>query len=405
MVVPTLSVIEVAPPLVLFKTMKWTAIALVYVLLIPAFLSTLVLCCAPLRILMLYCIKPTRRTPKQLRGLDNCRRCMNSVFLFVGRWLCVQTFPALFKMHKTRSDHGGQTRKFMVFLDRRVESSVPFIAAFCSIVCCIFFTSAAVFFRYFPMEVSTECLETDNHGRTLFCYLSNSSLISLRLPVDCANFSVTELRELKFQCYAIAIPDGLGIAVAAALGLAKVGIVGVTIFVKVMEGFFTMTKNPQKLSHCCCCCCRLRYANKICVYSSKVLFVIVSGISLICAIIVIYISISEGKDSLQFLHYYAYASLPVLLCVPLIYIVQFLGAHCSRGEYISIATDQRPLDPRDWDVESETSIKTRRHYIANSMQGEGGNSSEVLDEKEETLLIEVRDNIEFTEQGKQLVNT
>ena len=307
----------------------------------------------------------------------------------------MQTFPALFKMHKTRSDHGGQTRKFMVFLDRRVETSVPFIAAFCSIVCCIFFTSAAVFFRYFPVEASTECLETDNHGRPLFCY-SNSSL-----PVDCASFSMTELREkkLRFQCYAIAIPDGLGIAVAAALGLAKVGIVGVTIFVKVMEGFFTMTKNPQKLSHCCCCCCRLRYANKICVYSSKVLLAIVSFISLICAIIVIHYSITERKDSLQFLHYYAYASLPVLLCVPLMYIVQFLGAHCSIGEYISIATDQRPLDPRDWDVESETSIKTRRHYIANSMQGEGGNSSEVLDEKEETLLIEVRDNIEFTEDG------
>ena len=403
MVVPTLPGIEVAPPLVpvLLETMKWTAIALVYVLLIPAYLSTLVLCCAPLRILMLYCIKPTRRTPKQLRGLDNCRRCMNSVFLFVGRWLCVQTFPALFKMHKTRSDHGGQTRKFMVFLDRRVESSVPFIAAFCSIVCCIFSTSTAAFFRYFPVEVSTECLEKDNHGRTLFCYLSNSSLINSRLPVDCANYSMTELRELQFECYAIALPVGLGIAIAAALALAKVGIVGVTIFVKVTEGFFTMTKNPQKLPHCCCCCCcRLPYANKVYVYTSKVLLLIMSGISsFICAIILVIYFPTDRKNLSQFLHYYAYPSLPVLICVPLIYIVQFLGAHCSRGEYISIAADQRPPDPRDWDVESGTSIKTRRHYIANSMQGESGNSSEGLDEKEETLLIEVRDNIEFTEDG------
>ena len=76
--------------------------------------------------------------------------------------------------------------------------------------------------------------------------------------------------------------------------------------------------------------------------------------------------------------------------------MQFLEAHCSRGEYISFAADQRPLDPRDWDVESGTSIKTRQHYIANSMQGESGNINEVPDEKEETLLIEVRDNIEFT---------
>ena len=151
----------------------------------------------------------------------------------------MQTFPALFKMHKTRSDHGGQTREFMVFLDRNLEGSVQLIAAFCSIVCCIFSTSTAAFFRYFPAEESAECLEKDSHGRTLFCY-SNSSL-----PVDCGNCSVTELRELQFQCYAIALPVGLGIAVAAALGLAKVVIVGVTIFVKVTEGFFMMTKNPQ----------------------------------------------------------------------------------------------------------------------------------------------------------------
>ena len=397
MVVPTLPVIGVAPPFELFLTVKWIAIALVYVLLIPAFVSTMVLSFKPLLIPILYCIKPSSKTPQQ-RGLGSCRRCMNSLFLFVGRRLCVQAFPALFKMHKTRSDHGGQTREFMVFLDRRVETSVPFIAAFCSIVCCILYTSTAAFIRYFPVEASAECLEKDNHGRTLFCY-SNSSRINSSLPVDCANYSMTELRELEFQCYAVAIPDGLGIAVAAAIGLAKVGIVGVTIFVKVMEGFFAMTKNPQKLSHCCCCCCRLRYANKICVYSSKVLLLIVSVISFICAILVICYTRTERKDPLQFLHYYAYPSLPALLCVPLIYIVRFLGAHCSRGEYISFAAEQRPPDPRDWDVESETSIKTRRHYIANSMQGESGNSSKVLDEKEETLLIEVRDNIEFTDVG------
>ena len=31
--------------------------------------------------------------------------------------------------------------------------------------------------------------------------------------------------------------------------------------------------------------------------------------------------------------------------------------HCDRrGEYISIAADQRPPDPHDWDVESGTSV-------------------------------------------------
>ena len=42
------------------------------------------------------------------------------------------------------------------------------------------------------------------------------------------------------------MPTGLGIAVAAALGLAKVAIVSITIFVKVSEGYFKMTKNPLR---------------------------------------------------------------------------------------------------------------------------------------------------------------
>ena len=372
MVVPTLPVIGIAPPFELFQAMNWTAIALGYVLVIAAVVSTLVLL-KPLLIPIMYCIKPSRRTPKH-RGLSSCRRCMNSVFLFAGRWLCVQTFPALFKMHKTRSDHGSQTREFIVFLDRSVEVSVQLIAAFCSIVCCIFFISAAVFFQYFPVEESTECVETDNHGRTLFCY-SNSSL-----PVDCANFSVTELRELRFQCYAIALPAGLGIAIAVALALAKVGIMAVTILVKLMEGFFTMTKNPQKLPQCCCCCCRLPYANKVCVYSSIALFVIASVVLLSCSIIASRkLPEMDRKQSQHFLYYYAYRILSVLICVPLVYIVLNLEVHCSRGEYISIAADQRPPDPRDWDVESGTSIKAG-HNIANSMLRESGNISDVPDE-------------------------
>ena len=237
MVIPTLPTIGVAPPFMLFQTMNWVAITIVSVLFVAAIVSTLVV----VPPLILYCINPSSKT-RQRCGLDNCCRCMNPLFLFLGRPLCVYTFPALFKMHKTR-DYSArpQITKFMLFLDREVESDVSLIAAFCSIVCCIFFISAAVFFQYFPVEESAECLETDNHGRTLYCY-SNSSL-----PVDCDDFSVTELRELKFQCYTIAIPVGLGIAIAAAFGLAEVGIVGVTIFVKVTEGVFNKIK--RHLSH------------------------------------------------------------------------------------------------------------------------------------------------------------
>ena len=171
----------------------------------------------------------------------------------------------------------------------------------------------------------------------------------------------------------------------------------------ITESFFTRTKNPTKLPHCCCCCCRLPYANKVYVYSSSVLLVIVFLISLSCSIIIVRNIFKTDRKNpqhiLRFLHYYAYVFLPILICAPLIYIVQFLEAHCSRGEYISFAADQRPLDPRDWDVESGTSIKTGQHNIATRMQRESGNVNDVLDEKEETLLIEVRENIEYTEVG------
>ena len=360
MVIPTLPTIGSATPFVLFQTMNWVAISLVSVLFVAAFVSTLV-------VLILCFRKFCGRTQEQ-HERSNCYRSrgINSVLLFVVRQLCVYTFPALFKMHKTRSyREDTQTRKFMLFLDRKVESNVPLIAAFCSIVCCIFFTSAAVFFQYFPVEESAECLEKDNHGRTLFCY-SNSSL-----PVDCANFSVTELRELKFQCYAIALPVGLGIAVAAAFGLAEVGIVGVTIFVKVTEGIFNKIRRrlshrtssavtqhvhpegPQNQPHRCSCCTP-SHANCVFIFSSILLIIIVFILSSSCAIYtLINLPEADRRQPLDILYYPAYLFLPMLICFPLAYIVLDLKAHCSRGEYISFAPDQRPPDPSDWDMESE----------------------------------------------------
>ena len=43
-----------------------------------------------------------------------------------------------------------------------------------------------------------------------------------------------------------------------------------------------------------------------------------------------------------------------------------MEAHCSKEEYISIAEDQRPPDPRDWDVESEASVTEGEHDEANT---------------------------------------
>ena len=311
MALPTLPLIGVVPSIVFFQTLEWLALSLLWALLLAAVV--------PPGVLLHWQVRKhqssTGRIPKQ-RRLNSFHRCMRTLFLVVGRQLCLQTFPALFKMHKTRSGPGSQTRECMVFLDRKVGNTNVLIAAFWSIVCSILCSSTKVFLRYFPVEESTECLETDNHGRTLFCY-SNSSL-----PVDCANFSVTELRELKFQCYAIALPVGLGIAVAAAFGLAEVGIVGVTIFVKVTEGFFNKikrrllvnhsltTNSPQNQPHCCGCC-KLSHANEICIHSSIVLIMIVFITSSFCAIYTLMnVPEAERKHPLHILYYFVYLFYP-----------------------------------------------------------------------------------------------
>ena len=126
MVIPTLPTIGVVPPFVLFQTLNWVAITIVSVLVFAAFVSTLVV----IPPLILYCAKPSSKTPQQ-HGLGSCRRCINSVFLFLGRPLCVYTFPALFKMHKTRDySERPQTTKFMLFLDRKLRVMFPSLLHF-----------------------------------------------------------------------------------------------------------------------------------------------------------------------------------------------------------------------------------------------------------------------------------
>ena len=43
-----------------------------------------------------------------------------------------------------------------------------------------------------------------------------------------------------------------------------------------------------------------------------------------------------------------------------------MEAHRSRGEYISIAEDQRSPDPRDWDVDCEASVSEIEHDETNT---------------------------------------
>ena len=357
MMAPTLPVIGVSTPVAFFHALEWLAFGLILVLLVGAFSSSLLLV-----VIGRVCL--VRNLGQH--QLDGCCSYMKAAFLSVGKWLCVYTFPALFKMHKTRSGRGRQLRKFMVFLDREVHfqdntDSLLLITAFYSIILSIFCSSAGVFFRYFPVEESAECLEKDSHGRTLFCY-SNSSLIDSSFPVDCANFSLTELRELQFQCYAIALPVGLGIAVAAALGLAKVAIVGVTIFVKVTEWFVMVIKNPpQKLQEVCHCNC----GNGQCVIRiytiiSSLLLCTVAIITFVCGMFYIVVYALRDPNPRHITYYVAYMLLPMLIYFPLAHVIPYLPKHCDKGKYVSIAADQSPPDPSD-SVESQPSVASGQH--------------------------------------------
>ena len=386
MVTSTLPVFDTTPSFVFFHTLDVLALAIMSILMSVAFESSMVSV-----VLLTYSLTKSGRNRKTSRKDEpngRCRSCMKTVFLPMGRQLCALTFPALFKLHKTRSGDDNKTRKFMVLLDREVESNLTLVAAFCSIAYSIFCSSTMVFLRYFPVEESAECLEKDSHGRSLFCY-SNSSLINSSLPVDCANYTVTELKELTFECYAISIP-GFGIAVAAALGLAKVAILGITIYVKVTEWVFMqmLTLNlPQKLQEKCC----HKFLIIVCVDLLYIIlsFILLSGASsFILFLSVKFIEFHAKTDShpLHLLYYYAYIILPLLILYPLMYVTVYLSFHCHKGEYTSFAADQSPPDPRDRDEDPETSLTKGQH-------------DEDPNENDMTLLIEARDDIKLSEYG------
>lgn len=203
---------------------------------------------------------------------------------------------------------------------------------------------------------------------------------------------VTALRELHFQCYSIAIP-GLGIAIAAAVGLAKVAIVSVTIFVKVTESFFKMTKNPpQKLKDwcsCCCSCCNGKVCNIIYIaFGMTLLMIVAFGSPSATFIYLIHLANTDPiTPILHVLYYMAYGWLPVLLAYPLMYVMIKLLRHCKQGEYVSFADDQRPLQSCDWDEGQDESVVIEQAW------GESGNTSGAsCNETEETRILGTNTN-------------
>ena len=362
MVVPTLPLFNVQPSLSFFQALQWLAISVVYVLLLVAGVSLAV---TPLTQLVLLCRCSTTRQCQPIRYVKK-------KLLFAGRRLCAFTFPVLFKKHKTHTGRGNQMREFMVFLNRKVENNLVIVPSCCSLGFNIFCTASMVFFRYFLVEDSVKCLETDSHGRSLFCYLSNSSL-----PVDCANFSLTELREIQFECYPAAL-HSLSIAVTEAYGLFKVARISVSFYIKAIEGLFTLTKNTpenqQRVTEG-----RSSNDRKIC---AKNKMLTISSFTLLCIVAIVLSTapavqlwLKINSDSPPFLlvhklYYVAYTLLPMLICIPLMYVIFQLLKHCDKGEYASFAADQRPPDPRDWDEESATEEQQDEASTCSSSTGE-----------------------------------
>ena len=382
------------PSIVFFQTLDYLAFSLVLVLFpVAMFNLFLVYLLVPYWMLRKTGRKTRRKAPRQ-RAPSSCRRCMKAVFLFVGKRLCVYTFPALFKLHKIHSKNGcsSHTREFMVFLDRVVDNSLAIVSAFCSIVFSIFYSSGMVFLQYFLVEKSGECQEKDNHDRPLFCYNTSSSPTKPNLPVDCANYkNVAEFQKFTIECYAISLPVGISIAFATALAVVKVATLGITSCVKVTEWYFKLTKNPP-----CTVpqgCCSRKCANGIYLVASCYLL-----LAVVPSVLSFFISFSFSLDSnkimqpeisaLLLFHLFSetFVYVPYQICLPLFYILLYLLVHCDKGQYASIVPDQRPLDPRDWDKESESPVTEDEHDEA-SMEGEEGNvHGGVLGEPEQQPL-------------------
>ena len=146
------------------------------------------------------------------------------------------------------------------------------------------------------------------------------------------------------------------------MALTKVVIVSVTVYVKVTDGFFKMTKNPpQKLKMClsrcmprwCCYCYNRKRAIIVYLVSTLVVITLVAHVIAAVFLTIVILNLVGQLDVSLATYHASYIVLPFLLSIQLSLIMAFLVGHCEQGEYVSFASEQRPPDPHDWDVESE----------------------------------------------------
>ena len=270
------------------------------------------------------------------------RKCSNSLrailaaaFIQGSRKLNVFFFPGLFTKHKGRhkdpTNRCTVTKGFILFLDRRVENNNEILLTFYFMALALFSSALLVFFRYTPVQISSECIERDDQDRSVFCYTIGSGS---NLPVDCARYNSTELEEMQFLCYAISIPS-VGVAIAAAGALAKLASVCITVYIRVSETVYIWSQENT----------RKKCANGLCVSYHLIVFsaLLVVGLTSSLAIALIIQSrwaTDEGRVSGRV--YFAYAALPLLLFLSLLVIIIVLGKHCEQQEYTTFSNDQLP---------------------------------------------------------------
>ena len=304
------------------------------------------------------------------------RKCKHKLNAFLNwsftkgsRLLNVLMFPGLFKKHKDRYvNQSGRwaTREFIVFLDRKVEDNKEILLTFYFLALATFSSALLVFFRYIPVAISSECVETDDQDRVLYCYTIQSES---NWPVDCATYNSTELEETQFLCYTIPIPS-IGIATAAAVALAKLATVSITIYIRVSAAIYKWSFGNTGP-----CGTWVYIIYHVAVLGALIVISFGSS-SAVALIIQSRWQMDEGHISKRV--YLAYAVLPILLIWSLIVIIIALGKHCEQEEYISYSEEQSPKCKEHCDVHDPAKC-LQRHEGYDNLEDEQSHVIEDFD--------------------------
>ena len=162
-----------------------------------------------------------------------CTRCILlpvlELWSELNRKLVVYIFPSLFSEKKILLEDNKESTEILFMDKRQAVNNVQVDrtstsnttrtrsdSLFCAMSVMVIYISAFGIFRYFPVTVSTKCMEVDTEGNTLYCYNYNHGNYSTYdPPLDCNN--LTNISENDIICYALSV--NLGTCAAVAVGL------------------------------------------------------------------------------------------------------------------------------------------------------------------------------------------